>query len=111
MHNIELNIYKKENGKKVLDKKFETNDVNIKFGVLEDLMEVLEAITNKSNEKEILEAIFKNLKNIKPLLLDIFDGLTDEDLRKADTNEIVKVVSEIISWAINQINGIYKVKN
>ena len=111
MHNIELNIYKKKNGKKVLYKKFETSDVNIKFGVLEDLMEVLETITNNSSEKDILNAIFKNLKNIKPLLLDIFDGLTDEDLKQADIDEIIKVVSEIISWAVNQINGIYKVKN
>ena len=40
---------------------------------------------------------------VKPLLKEVFDGLTDEELRHTKFKEIMNVIAEIIANSINQI--------
>ena len=40
---------------------------------------------------------------VKPLLKDVFEGLTDEELRNTSIKEIVDVLSNIVTYSINQI--------
>lgn len=108
---LKLTTYKRVKGKKVVDKVYKSTTFNINFGVVEDIAEALETITFGSKEDDILKMIIKNIKNIKPLLFDIFDGLTEEQLRTVDTKEIVNVVYNIIVYAINELNSVVTPKN
>ena len=40
---------------------------------------------------------------IKPLLKDIFEGLTDEELKKTKVSEISTALVEIVKFSISQI--------
>ena len=106
MENLKLNIYGKVDGKKKIVKTYETNTIDVSFGIVEDMMEILDKIQNDSNENAILDAIMKNLKNVRPLLLDVFDGLTPDELKNASTKEVIQVILNIITFAIKEINGL-----
>ena len=40
---------------------------------------------------------------VKPLLKDIFEGLTDEELRNTTLKNIIDVLAEVIAYSINQL--------
>lgn len=104
MNSLTLNIYGKVKGKRKVVKTYTADSLDISFGIVEDMMEVLDKVQSNSDENMILSAIMKNLKNVKPLLLDVFDGLTEEELKKADTKEVVQVIVNIIVLAIREIS-------
>lgn len=106
MNKLTLNVYGKVDGKKKVVKTYETDTLDISFGIVEDMMEILDKVQNNSDENAILDAIMKNIKNVRPLLLDVFDGLTEEELKTASTKEVVQVIVNIITFAINQINNL-----
>ena len=106
-----LTTYKRVKGKKVIDKVYKSTTYDINFGIVEDVAEALETVTFASKDEDILKMILKNIKNVKPLLFDIFDGLTEEQLRTASTKEIINVVYNIIIYAINELNSVVTPKN
>ena len=106
-----LTTYKRVKGKKVVDKVYKSTTYDINFGIVEDVAEALETVTFNTNDNEIFKMILKNIKNVKPLLFDIFDGLTEEQLRSVSTKEIINVVYNIIIYAINELNSVVAPKN
>ncbi|MBR4314071.1 MAG: hypothetical protein IKP66_04095 [Lachnospiraceae bacterium] len=106
MNSLTLNIYGKVKGKKKVVKTYKTETLDMSFGIVEDMMEILEKVQSDSDENAILEVIMKNLKNVKPLLLDVFGGLTEEELKTASTKEVVQVIVNIIAFAIKEIGGL-----
>lgn len=104
MENLKLNIYGKVDGKKQVVKTYEAETLDVSFGIVEDMMEILDKVQSDSNENAILDAIMKNLKNVRPLLLDVFDGLTEEELKSASTREVVQAIVNIITFAVREIN-------
>ncbi|MBR1453610.1 MAG: hypothetical protein IJ593_03085 [Lachnospiraceae bacterium] len=106
MESLKLNIYGNVDGKKKVVKTYKTTTLDISFGIVEDMMEILDKIQSNSDENAILGAIMKNIKNIRPLLLDVFEGLTEEELKNASTKEVIQIIVNIITFAINEINGL-----
>ena len=101
---LKLNIY----DKKEITKTYTAETYDLMFGTVEDLLDVID-IDNiqASNKAELLKAIAKVLASsmniVKPLLKEVFDGLTDEELRHTKLKEIMNVIAEIIAYSINQI--------
>lgn len=102
---LKLNIYEKR--KIVKQYKAETYDVM--FGTIEDLMDVVDFEKFKSGKDEdliqgVAMTIPKVLGLIKPLLKDIFDGLTDDEIKKCRISDIAKVLVEIVKFTIVQVS-------
>lgn len=101
---LKLNIYEK----KQIVKTYTAETYDLMFGTVEDLLDVID-IDNiqEGNKADLLKAVAKVLASsldiVKPLLKDIFEGLTDEELRKTKLSEIVDAISNIITYSINQI--------
>ena len=89
MAKFELNIYGKDDE---IIKKYETE--HIRFGVLITALEINE---KKLNAKEQFEAVGRVLKSV-------FAGLTDEELKLADTGDIFSTYAQVLRQAGN-ING------
>lgn len=95
MAKFELNIYGEDDE---IIKKYETD--HIRFGVLITALEVNE---KKLNAKEQFEAVGRVLKSV-------FAGLTDEELKLADTGDIFSTYTQVLRQAGN-INGSDNSKN
>lgn len=101
---LKLNIYEKRQ----VVHTYTAETYDLMFGTVEDLLDVIDIDNIQADNKtELLKAIAKVLANsmniVKPLLKDIFEGLTDEELRKTKLSEIVDVLSNIVTYSINQI--------
>lgn len=108
-----LNIYEK---KKIV-KTYEAESYDLMFGTLEDFLMIIdekmfaEDVTNIDFAKFGLLMIKQCIGEVKPLLLDVFDGLTEEELRHTKTSELIGVVYSIAKYSFAEINGIGSGKN
>ena len=101
---LKLNIYEK---KKIV-KTYTAETYDLMFGTVEDLIDLIDLDQLKNGtDAEIIKLVGKVIINgmgiIKPLLKDIFEGLTDEELKKTKVSEISTDLVEIVKFSISQI--------
>ena len=101
---LKLNIYEK---RKII-KTYTAETYDLMFGTVEDLLDVMDIDNIQAdNRTELLKAVAKVLAHsmdiVKPLLKDVLEGLTDEELRNTKIREIVDALSNIVTYSINQI--------
>jgi len=103
---LKLNIYKK----KEIVNTYTTESYDLLFGTVEDFIELVDLDKlEKGTDAEIIKLVGNviikgGLEVIKPLIKDIFDGLTDEELRQTKVSEIAKVLVEVVKFAISQMS-------
>ena len=102
---MKLNIYNKNE----IVKTFECENYDLKFGVVEDVIELFDFEDLKSSSdieliKIVGRVIPKSLGSIKDLMKDIFNGITDEDLKNTTIKELAGVLIEVVKYALNQIS-------
>lgn len=101
-----LNIYEK---RKII-KTYKAEAYDLMYGTITDIANVvnLDDIKTGSNE-EILKLVIKllptGLESINKLIKDIFDGLTDEELKKTKVKEVAQVLVDVIVFTYNQLRG------
>ena len=101
---LKLNIY---NGRKV-EKTYTAETYDLMFGTVEDLLSVIDLDNLKTgSDTEIIKlvgnVVAKSMDVIKPLLKDVFEGLTDDELRKTKVKEIAVALIEVVKFSIAQI--------
>lgn len=103
---LHLNIYKTENGVKTIEKTYKTNDYEIMFGTVEDIINALELdkiTSNKLSNDDLTTIVFKALgrgvPQISLFLQDVFPGLTKEEIKKAKVSEVKNVILGVIQSA------------
>lgn len=109
---LKLKIYEK----KQVVKTYTSETYDLMFGTVEDLLDIIDIDNIQAGDKtELLKAIAKVLANsmdiVKPLLKDIFEGLTDEELRNTKLKDIIDVLAEVIAYSISQLTKENNEKN
>lgn len=109
---LTLNIYEK---KKII-KTYTAETYDLMFGTVEDFINVIDINNIDLENKESLikiasKVVVSALDIIKPLLKDVFDGLTDAELRNTKISEIVEIIIQIIKFAIKEMRKGFKQKN
>lgn len=105
---LSLNIYK---GKEV-EKTYTTDTYDLMYGTLEDLISAvdadkLDAISGgNKNNFELGKLVLSLLPQIKPILKSIFDGITDEEIKRTKVKELIPVFIEAFKYAFSEINGL-----
>lgn len=102
---LKLNIYNKRN----IEKTYTAETYDIMFGTVEDLLNLIDLDKlNGKNDIEFIQAavdvVINGIGIIKPLLQDIFEGLTDDELRNTKVSEVASVLVTIIKFTISQIS-------
>ena len=102
---MKINVYEK---RKIV-KTYEVDAYDLPFGILEDVADTMDIDSLKTgSDVEIItlvgKMIIKNKNIIKELLKDIFDGITDEELRKTTVTEMARVIVDIVTYTIGQLN-------
>lgn len=103
---MKLNIY----DKKTVIKTYETSAYDLMYGTLTDVINVikLDDIKTGSNDEIfalVLKLVTTSLDTVNDLLKDIFDGLTDEELRNTKVTEIAKVLVDVIIYTYKELGG------
>lgn len=109
---LKLNIY----NKKEIVKTYTNDTYDLMFGTVEDFLELVNVDDMKTgSDAEIVmlvgKAIPKGMGTIKTLLKDVFDGITDEELKNTKVKEIVKILVNIIKSSVFEINKGVNAKN
>lgn len=102
---MKLNIYEK---KKII-KTYETDVYDLMFGTVEDVANAIDIDSLKTgSDVEIIKMVGKlvmtSMGTVKNLLKDIFDGLTDEELKNTKVSEIATVLVDVVKFTIAQLN-------
>lgn len=102
---MKLNIYEK---KKII-KTYETDTYDLMFGTVEDVANAIDIDSLKTGtDVEIIKMVGKlvmtSMDTVKNLLKDIFDGLTDEELKETKVSEIATVLVDVVKFTIAQLN-------
>ena len=102
---MKLNIY---DHKEVI-KTYEADEYELMFGTVEDMIDAakLDKIESGTDAEIVVAAtnlVTTSMDTVKDLLKDVFDGLTDDEIRHTRVSEIVNVIVDVIRYAISQIS-------
>ena len=101
MADLRLNIY---NGK-TIEKTYVADEIDIMFGTVEDLLDVID-FDNLNDEKEVVKVVIKTLNNLKPFLKQIFDGLTDDEIKHTKVKELVPLFVDIVTYTMEELKAL-----
>lgn len=101
---MKLNIYEH---KKVV-KTYTADAYELPWGVIEDVAEAVDIDSLKmGSEAEIMEMVAKlvirSKDTIHVLMKDIFEDLTDEELRKASVVEIAACIVDVVRYTVAEL--------
>lgn len=100
-----LNVYE---GRKVA-KTYTAETYDLMYGTVEDVIEAvnLDALADGASDVTVAAAAAKLVTNgmgqIKPLLKDVFPGLTDDELKHVKVKDIVAVVIGIVQHTVEEV--------
>lgn len=102
---MKLNVY----NKKQIEKTYEAETYDLMFGTIEDIADAVDLDSLKTGtDVEIIKMIgnlvLNSMDTVKNLLKDIFDGVTDEELKRTKVKEIASVLLEVVKFTISQIS-------
>lgn len=95
---LTLKIY---NGRNVV-KEYKAETIDFSFGVVEDVLDALD-FENMNSQTEIAGMIIKASKQLKPLLKDIFDGVTDDEIRNTRMQNLIEVFKGLYVYAMQEL--------
>lgn len=102
---MKLNIYKK----KEIVKTYEADTYDLMFGVLEDVADAIKIDElNLDSDADILKAligvVLRSMGTVRDLMKDIFEGITDAELRHTKVSEMANVLMDVVKYTIAQLN-------
>ena len=102
---MKLNIYKK--GK--IDKTYTADTYDLMFGTLEDIADAIDFdALQTGSDVEIIKMVgkvfLKSRETITDLMKDIFDGITDDELKHVKVKEMARVIVEVVQYTIAQLS-------
>lgn len=113
MAELKLNIYK---GREV-EKTYTAETYDIMTGTVEDVVQLVDVeklVNSKSDTAlvvEVVKIITGLFSTVKPILKDIFDGLTDEEIRHTKAKEVANLFINIVMFGMAEMKGTSDEKN
>lgn len=85
-------------------KTYTVETINFSFGVVEDILNALNVEEMKTGDnKEIAVMIIKCSKQLKPFLMDLFEGVTAEEIRHTKIQDLIIVFRGLYQYATGEI--------
>ena len=108
---MKINVYKNRE----IEKTYEAENYDLMFGTVEDIMTIFDIDALKTgSDVELINLVTKALPSclniINPLLKDIFEGLTDEELKRVKLKEVAIVLVDVIKYTLTEISKGFGVK-
>lgn len=116
---LKLNIYNTRRLKEI-EKTYIVNDFELSTGTCEDLLDLididmfeggLEALSDEVKISQVLRTIVGGVQIFKDLLKDVFDGLTDDEIKRTKVGDIINCVALIIKYSVTGLASSFGGKN
>ena len=109
---LKLNIYEK---KKIV-KTYTTDTYDLMYGIVEDFLDITKVDQVKTGSDVelamiVVKALPKGRETINNLFKDVFDGLTDEELKYTKVKDITNILINIVKSSVLEINKGVNEKN
>ncbi len=98
---MKLNIYHGNN----IVKTYEVDSYDLTYGVIEDVVEIIDG-KDLENKNDLINVAIDSFHLLRPLLKEVFDGLTDDELRTVKIRELIVVIVELIKASIANLKMI-----
>ena len=69
----------------------------------------MEALSNESKNSEFFKSFINALPVIKDIFKDVFEGLTDDEIRRIGLDDFFSVTTEIVMYSLNRMGKSVKV--
>lgn len=102
MATIKLNIYETEDKNKI-EKTYKAESYDLMLGTVEEFMQVID-IDKVGDNMEVAKMVVKCYGKIKPLLKDVFPGVTDEELNNVKIKELIPVIIDICTSIVESLD-------
>ena len=109
MATIKLNIYEKGNNSKV-EKTLEAEGYDLMLGTVEDFMDIID-LDKINDQKEVAKMAVKGYNQLKPLIMDIFPELQNDEYRRIKVTELARLIVQIGTSIIENLDLIKSSKN
>lgn len=101
---MKLNIYEK----KQVVKTYTADEYDLMFGTIEDVAEAVKLDEMKTGDDMEILKLVGNLvsgskETVKDLLQDIFEGLSDEEIKHTKVKEIARVFVDVVRITIESL--------
>lgn len=110
MKELKINIYDNKNN---VVKTYTTKDIYVSTGIVEDIFKLvdIDVFLSKTNDadlmgRELIKIVVKGWSSFKEVILQVFEGMTEEEFRHSHLNEINTVILYILQNALVSLNGI-----
>ena len=107
MATLTLNIYGRGEEKNTVVKKYTAEGYDLTLGTITAICDIINA-DSTTDEKQIAIAAAKGASEIMPLLKDIFEGVTDEELKRVKVKELLPLFVQIGRSAIGSFDVLKK---
>lgn len=109
MAKITLDIYDK-NDKTKVKKTLEAEGYDLMMGTIDDFVNIIDL--DKINDKqEVAKMAAKGYKQLKPLIMDIFPELQDEDYRSIKLTDLIRLIVQIGTSIVESMDILKDSKN
>lgn len=109
MATIKLNIYDK-NDKTKVEKTLEAEGYELMLGTVEDFMDIID-IDKLGDQKEVAKMVVMSYSQLKPLIMDIFPELQNDEYRRIKVSELVRLVVQIGTAVVENLDLVKSSKN
>lgn len=99
---MKLNIYKKDGE---ISKTYTASEFDLMWGTIEDLVNCID-IDKIDDSVAVGKMILHVLPQLKPLLKQIFHGLTDSEIRNTKVKELVPIFYNAFTYAFKEISSL-----
>ncbi len=101
-----INVYEKgENGKKVIKKQCDAETIDLEFGTISKLMELVN-IENIDSLPDMLKAIYGAWEEVKAVLGEAFPDMEPGDWEHVRIKELYPTITDILKFSLMEIAGI-----
>ena len=99
---MKLDIYASQTE---IEKTYEVDTYDVMYGTVEDILNVMDAITDESDTDALIKAVSENREKLNALLKDVFPGLTDEELRRVKMRDLVPLFLDLFAFIGQTMGG------
>lgn len=98
---LKLNVYKNNTE---IEKTYTAGEYDLMWGTIEDLTSVID-FDNIDDNVAVGKMILKLLPQLKPILKQIFVGITDDEIKRTKVKELIPIFMDIFKYAFSQFEA------